>query len=723
VTRFRGWGRIASAVAIAIGAVVVIGSLVASLTGLPSPQQLHPWLAPMKFNTALTLVLLGGALWLTSGDPPACAAGARRARLLAFAALAIGGATLAEYGFGIDLGIDELMARDSMPDQLPGRIAPMTASCVVVLGIALAWIETWWAEWLALTVALAAHIALLGHLYGVHDVYSIAEFPSVTLFTAIALYAVALGTVIARPQRGLMRFVANPSPGGVLARRLLPSAVVLPAVLALLRQWGERAGLYGTGSGRALLVASTSALFLVLIWRTAAALACADALRRLAEDEVREREAYLALSNARLRVLAEVSSKFAAVATSTNELLDHITRVMTELVGDGCTITLISDDGEQLVNAAHAHRDPALELAYRTYFLHREVPKATSQTVSAIVARTGEPRRADVIPEQIVEQTDEGLRSIVARLNVHSFAVVPIRVHQLIIGTLSLLRSQPARGYTDEDVTLLQDLADRAGLAIDNARLYEQLEQRVRERTSELEAANKELEAFSYSVAHDLRTPLRGIAGFSRTVIEDHAERLDSTGVQHLNRIEAAAQRMGHLIDDLLDLSRASRAAVNRTRVDMSEMAQAIFDQLRGGQPDRSVEVVIARELVAFADTRLVEIILTNLLGNAWKFTSKLERAHIEFAICDGRGPTTYVIRDNGAGFSPEYAGKLFGVFERLHTSREFEGTGIGLAIAQRIVHRHGGKIWAEGAVDRGASFFFTLEPTRLGRTVPPSLE
>ena len=685
---------------------------------LPALRRWHPMLAAMKLNAALSIVLLGVALRWSGSDR---AASTRRTRVLALVVIAIAGATLVECTFGIELGIDELLHRDPTADRLPGQMAPVTAGCLVLLGVALAGREAWWAEWLALLVGLVAHLALLGYLYGVHDVYAIGRHGSVAVHTAVALYALAIGVLLARPQRGVMRFIASESPGGVLARRLLPAAMALPPVLGLLRQWGETAGLFGTAFGRALLVASTSVVFLALIWQTAAALARSDERRRGAEDEVRAREAVLALSNARLRVLAESSTTFAQVITSPQALLDQIARTSADLVGDGCTIMLLSADGEQLVMAASAHRDPAIERQDRALYGNATIARATSKAASAIVARTGQPQRADADPATIALASDDALKPRVALLKVHSYAAVAIRIRGEVIGTLVLLRSEPGRGYTDDDVTLLQDLADRAGLALDSARLYEQLEQRVHDRTAALEAANKELEAFSYSVAHDLRTPLRGIAGFSRTVVEDYADRLDAAGVQCLGRIEAGAQRMGQLIDDLLDLARASRAEVRRTRVDMSELAREVLARLQLSQPARDVELVLARDLVVNADARLLEIVLTNLLGNAWKFTGNRVHSRIELAARTDRGVTAYSIRDNGAGFPAEYVGKLFGVFERLHTAREFEGTGMGLAIAQRIIHRHGGKIWAEGALGQGATFSFTLEAPRAARTVPPS--
>ncbi len=417
-------------------------------------------------------------------------------------------------------------------------------------------------------------------------------------------------------------------------------------------------------------------------------------------------------SNARLRVLAEVSHAFAMVATDYPLLLTRIARTTADLVGDGCMVTLLGADGESLINAATAHRDAALEADYSAYLEKTGVSKTSSTSVSAVVIRTGEPKLVtDIPPAALVARSDDALKGIVARLNVHSYAVVPIRARQRTIGSLSLLRSGPGRGYTAEDVVMLQDLADRAGLAIENARLYDDLERRVRQRTAELETTNKELEAFSYSVAHDLRAPVRSIDGFTQVLLDDCADRLTSDEKDNLLRVRGAARRMGQLIDDLLSLSRVTRVELRRQRVDLSELACTILARLQAAQPERAVDVIVEPGLVAQADPRLADIALTNLLGNAWKFTAQRARARIEFAARAGDEPAVYFVRDNGAGFNPEYTGKLFGAFQRLHTAHEFEGSGIGLAIVDRIVERHGGRIWGEGEVDRGATFYFSFEP------------
>jgi light-regulated signal transduction histidine kinase (bacteriophytochrome) len=232
----------------------------------------------------------------------------------------------------------------------------------------------------------------------------------------------------------------------------------------------------------------------------------------------------------------------------------------------------------------------------------------------------------------------------------------------------------------------------------------------VKERTAQLEAANKELEAFAYSVSHDLRAPLRSIDGFSQALEEDFAAVLDDQGKDFLQRIRGASKRMGLLIDDLLVLSRLTRGDIHRQKVDLTVMAHRILDEIRRADPNRDVDCTIAERLSAHGDDHLLSAVLENLLRNAWKFTSRRKEAKIQFGTSTtSDGETAFFVKDNGAGFNMAHIGKLFQAFQRLHSVQEFPGNGIGLATVQRIIHRHGGRVWAEGEVEKGATFYFTL--------------
>jgi light-regulated signal transduction histidine kinase (bacteriophytochrome) len=261
------------------------------------------------------------------------------------------------------------------------------------------------------------------------------------------------------------------------------------------------------------------------------------------------------------------------------------------------------------------------------------------------------------------------------------------------------------------------DAANRhLSTAIEDITKLEQAEEALRRQRSELAranagltAANKELESFSYSVSHDLRAPLRSIDGFSQALLEEYSDRLDSTGRGYLERVRHAAQRMSGLIDDMLNLSRVTRSPIRHENLDLSVIARSIAEDLRREEPARKVVFAVEEGLTATGDSQLLRVALENLLRNSWKYTSGHESAKIEFGRLKQNGKSPFFVRDDGAGFDARYADRLFGAFQRLHTEAEFPGTGIGLATVQRIVHRHGGEIWAEGAVERGATFYFTL--------------
>ncbi len=259
-----------------------------------------------------------------------------------------------------------------------------------------------------------------------------------------------------------------------------------------------------------------------------------------------------------------------------------------------------------------------------------------------------------------------------------------------------------------------QKLADRAeviaALNLELTSMNEELEKRVEQRTRELAVSNQELEAFSYSVSHDLRAPLRTIDGFSLALKEDFSDCLNEEGQDYINRVRSGVQRMGSLIDALLQLSRVTRSEVQRERVDLSTLGRLVFDELKAQNPERDVELAVQPGMVEMADSRLVRIAIENLIGNAFKYTSRTDHARIEFGSDVGPERAVYFIRDNGVGFDMQYVDRLFSAFQRLHGDREFKGSGIGLATVSRIIRRHHGTIRAEGEVGKGATFFFTLD-------------
>ena len=316
---------------------------------------------------------------------------------------------------------------------------------------------------------------------------------------------------------------------------------------------------------------------------------------------------------------------------------------------------------------------------------------------------------------------------VLSQFQVRANLAVPLLQKKKLWGLLCIHQCNGPREWQETEIEFVTQIASHLGIALHHGEILAELQAEVRERQQaqqivqdlnqelqqaiiELEVVNQELEAFSYSVSHDLRAPLRSIDGFSQALLEDCCDDLDLTGQDYLRRIRLATQRMGQLIDDLLKLSRVTRSEMHLESVGLSLLANKICIDLQHSQPERQVEFSIQPGLIAKGDAPLLQVLLENLLNNAWKFTSKGIQAQIEFGEMSPKSEIpVYFVRDNGAGFDMNYVNKLFAPFQRLHRMNEFPGNGIGLATVQRIVRRHGGRVWAQGNVDRGATFYFTL--------------
>ena len=423
--------------------------------------------------------------------------------------------------------------------------------------------------------------------------------------------------------------------------------------------------------------------------------------RRSVSPESSHKETLAELHDAqvRLSILVELSIDLASEHNA-DIVLRKLTRAARKIVrADGALVCIC--DGEQTRHAASGRI--AEVLAERMH--------AGEQLCTLC--------RGTLTPN-VVENAGLNGRTISACLppeeRERPYLSIPMNFSSARRGILVLIGNPGAAPFTEEDGSLALTLTMQGSLTFENAVLYEGLaeaqrvlEQRVEERTRELSEVNQELESFSYSVSHDLRAPLRAINGFAGLLLVNHSEQLDEKARGYLARVRDAADHMAELIDDLLTLSRCVRTAVVKTRVDVTALAQEIVRELMAGSPMRAVDVAIEEGLFVHADRKLLRVVLANLLGNAWKFTAKRESASIGLERCSNGDDDAFVVRDNGVGFDMTYAAKLFAPFQRFHTSREFEGTGVGLATVQRLVHRHGGRVWAESAPERGAAFFVAL--------------
>lgn len=429
-------------------------------------------------------------------------------------------------------------------------------------------------------------------------------------------------------------------------------------------------------------------------------------------------QAAIAIENAQLFVAAERAAREARslyeVAHSLTTSLDlmevlHLIVVKTrELLGTPNGQVVLWDAATQTLRLGAVDGTAAEKVKVQEFRLGKGVNGIVAQTRAPLIVNDYQrfPHRVPQLSE---------LTAVIG---------IPLLYRGQLLGVLTSHTTQPGATFTQDHLALLMSFADQAAMAIENARLYEQirrhaeeLEEKVDERTRELktvnaqlEAAVAELEAFSYSVSHDLRTPLVSIGGFSRLILKRFGAALDAKGKDYMQRVVAGAQRMEERIEALLALARATSHPLQSEPVDLSALARGVTSDLRQRDPDRSAEVNIQDGLVVQGDVRMLRALLENLLGNAWKFTSHRRPARIEFGRrLSDEGTAVYFVRDNGAGFDMADADKIFGAFQRLHTAQEFPGTGIGLATVQRIVQCHRGRVWAEGVGDRGATFFFTI--------------
>lgn len=408
-----------------------------------------------------------------------------------------------------------------------------------------------------------------------------------------------------------------------------------------------------------------------------------------------ERQRYLT----QLAFLADAARKVNSVL-SVEELLQVITDTARDLVGTHAAI------GVLMPNEAWPDEMRATSGSGK-YAL--EIIDEFATALSLGDAETLGSSELKLVRRPRAAMTDDEQHDLVAHLIACGVLTVPlVSTSGDVTGVIHVVdKRQGDFGPLDERV--LMQLADLASVGIENARLYAELEARVRRRTQELEQSNRELEAFSYSVSHDLRGPLRAISGFAGLLHAQHFEELDGDSRRYLERIEAGTVRMSALIDDLLELGRVTRVELRREPVDLTALAEGVVSRIREGSPMARAVTSIEPGLKVNGDVRLLEIVLENLLDNACKFASVREVPQIEFGACpDGQGQAFFV-RDNGVGFDPRYASNLFGVFQRLHSMTDFPGTGVGLATVQRIVQRHGGRVWAEAEVDAGATFYFTI--------------
>lgn len=778
VRALRAVPQVVGVFAVAMGASALVGWA----GDIPVLKSWSLESATLKPNTALAFLLLGAGL-LASLRESSRTRDWRHSisQAAAFLVNVIAVLTLFQYVTGLNLGIDQaLFAQDRNLIGVvhPGRMASMTALCLLLLGVALQHLD--WeprrgfrpAQFLALIASVIGLAELLAFVY-YSGPLSLSGFTGMSVNTAATLLVCSLGVLLARPGRGLTEVLFAGSFGGTLLRRFLLAAVVASPALTLGRLAGEQAGLFHPAVGAALVAVANVVVYAWILYITGGA---------MGREENRRRQAEAAMQ--RMAIIVEASDD----AIIHNDLESNVltwNRGATALFGYTAQ-EVLGRPTPMIPPGRQEERQRLRERIvqggrweqYEMELLHKDGRRLdASLTMSPVRNEQGEVVGAATIIRDITERkrAEQALRSVTDRLNLAlESAHIGTFDWEISTGRLTWDRyTYPLFGVDPDTFLLNYDTAmnslhpeDRPqverdiGAAVTGSGQFEsefrviwpdgslhvlcsrghvsrdpsgnavrmtgvnwdvtrsrQAEVDIRNLNHELEArlaelgiSNRELEAFSYSVSHDLRAPLRQVHGFSKVVVEQYGPQLDAQGQHYLRRIEEGASQMGRLIDDLLNLARLGRRPLKREPTELAALVEGVRADLESEINGRKVEWRIQPLPPADCDPGLMKQVFANLLANSLKYTRPRERAVIEVGQRAVNGEQAIYVRDNGVGFNMKYADKLFGVFQRLHRSDEFEGTGVGLATVQRIIHKHGGRIWAQGEVGKGATFSFTLE-------------
>ncbi|MEI1280172.1 ATP-binding protein [Leptospira venezuelensis] len=662
-----------------IGALVLLGWLL-DIEVLKRPKAAMVAMNPMS---ALSFVFIGIALYLNLNRSDS---NTHRniVRLIALFVLLVGLTKLYSVISGFDLGLDKILFSDKIAKDIikgiPNRMAPNTAFDFVVLGAAV-FLSSYRKEvlnsisnYLCILVLLIGLFSVIGYVYQVQEFYGILSYIPMAIHTAISFIFCSFALLLINGHSGFMKVFTSESSGGILARVLIPFLIIVPVLFGYIRIYLNKFNPVSLELGVGFLMTGIILTFFILVWFVATQLEKSDIARTDAERKLSE-------LNQELEKL---------VSAKTMDLFKSENRFRTIL--EQFPYPVLTYDPQGVCTGANF----AWEEMWNT---RRDV------LVDYNILKDPQIKEAGFFP--FVEKAFSGEAAMSE----------PFPYDPKLIGSsgrdrwlqMVLYPIKNTAGNILEVIVVHQDITASKEAENEIRLLNNELEERVRVRTEQLVFANKELESFSYSISHDLRAPIRGISGFTQILMEDYGVNFDAEGKRIIGKILENAKQMGQLVDDLLEFSRLGRTELAEREIPMKELASIVYKELINLESGREIRFEIQDIPNVRADQPAVRQLWVNLISNAIKYTKKIESPIIQIGSMESEEGTVFYVKDNGAGFNMQYYHKLFGVFQRLHSNSEFEGTGVGLAIVKRIASRHGGKVWADSKEGEGATFFFTL--------------